>query len=85
MFGQGSYQKGFATTILHRDYQGVNATHTFEEVVKSPDVLVGHGSFGSLRIWAEKKRIDWRGMLCQVEQGDKGQGTLIDALRSEAF
>jgi hypothetical protein len=77
--------KGFAVSIEKRHYDWINARYTFRQSVGNRYAACGVGCAGQLRHWADKKGADYRDVLCLFEDGDAGQGKLIQILRSEGF
>ena len=78
-------RQGFASVVLEKDYRDVDSLWTLREIVGSPYGLVGIGCLGSLKKWADKKHIDYRDILCVLEDGDEGQGEFISRLRKQGF
>jgi hypothetical protein len=77
--------KGFAVTLQSEHYDAVNAKYKLLEALGKPYAVAGIGCAGELRKWAERKRIDFRKILCIFEDGDPGQGELIARLRRDGF
>lgn len=78
-------RKGFAVTLQYKDYDDANALYTIKETVGDPYSFVGLGCVGMLRMWADKKKVDYRKILCIFEDGDPTQGELIATLRKKGF
>jgi hypothetical protein len=78
-------RKGFAVTLQYKDYDDVNKLYTLEETVGDPYSFVGYGCAGMLRMWADRKKLDYRKILCVFEDGDPTQGMLLSALRTQGF
>ena len=47
--------------------------------------FTGVACMGALQQWADKKKIDYRDILCIFEYGDRGQGDMIKRLRAQGY
>jgi hypothetical protein len=75
--------QGFAGSLRMEHYRQVNREYQLEEKLGSAYVFLAMGRLARLRVWADKKKVDYRKILCVFEEGDQGQGDLIRRARLE--
>jgi hypothetical protein len=80
-----STQKGFAVSVQMGDYVVIDKEYKLSESVGKPYVLCGTVALQRLKDWAEKKKIDYRSVLCVFEDGDEHRGELIENARHDGF
>ncbi len=78
-------RKGFAVTIQRKDYDYINAIYQLQETQGSLYAFTGIACMGALQLWADKKGIDYRDILCIFEKGDRGQAGMIKRLQAEGY
>jgi hypothetical protein len=77
--------KGFSHTLRATDYVECNQEYQLSEYYRCPYVILGLACLGSLANWATKKGISKKNILCIFEDGDEGQGRLIELARADGF
>lgn len=77
--------QGFSANIRSRDYREANAQYSLGEHFGGLYGILGIGCLGRLKIWADRKRVDFRRILCIFEEGDEGQGTFIERAKADGF
>jgi len=77
--------KGFAHTMRVSHYDECDQEYMLSEKYGNPYVVLGLGCLGALDVWANKRKISKRNIVCLFEDGDEGQGTLIKIAREEGF
>jgi hypothetical protein len=77
--------QGFSGGIRFSHYEQINREYKFKEQFGRPYVFLGLGCLGRLKMWADKKGIDVAKVLCIFEEGDLGQGELIERARKDGI
>lgn len=77
--------KGFGISLQTSDYAAIDRKYALTEGTGGPYPLVGMACLAELKKWAARHDIDHAKILCILEDGDEGIGTLIGRAWSDGF